>query len=856
MTRTRTCHQYLLLGIFLWNVTGYSAFGQAYTIRTIAGSTGSGDGGPALEAILKQPQGIAVGWDGNIYIAEAGAHRIRRISTKGVISTIAGTGVAGFSGDDGPAALAQINTPYGVAADVYGNLYIADLGNARLRKVSQDGTITTVAGGGDLAPGTDNEGKPGTSVALGAPRNVIAPSDGSVYFSDFTGHRVFRLASDGTLTTVAGTGVPGFAGDGGPAGQAQLDHPAGLALSYTGLYISDSQNGVVRRIVLGNGTSGTLSGGTIDTVAHIITPTGLGFDMLGALRVADPAAGTLTRIPSGGPPSVIKLEASDMALNLDSTLWITDAAEGVVQAMAMDGSIRAVAGGGDPGAGDGGDAKLATLNQPSGVAVDRGGVVFIADRGNHRIRKVSADGTIATFAGAGPPTAGDSGAASGSGDGLLAVNASLVTPSGVSVDAAGNVYIADTGDNRVRMVNASGLIVTVAGNGTAGANGDNAPAMAAQLNAPAAAVSDGTGNVYIADRGNGRIRQVDSGGVIRTLLTGLASPRGLALDGLGHLYFSEEDAARVSRLDLASGAVTAVAGGTWVLPRGIAAGVSGDTPTGEIYVADTGRQQIVHVNASLQADVVAGNGTPGDSGDGGPATEAQLGYPWGVATGADGRVYIADLDSGRIRRLDTSLTVPASALAVVNAASLAPGPVAPGMQIAILNTGLHAADAGSTVVLVNSTPARILKMDDAQIVVLTPAATSSAGGIEIVVASGSGVAGVTTVQAAAAAPGLFVDGSDNVAASSANGIVSADNPASRGSVVSVFGTGLGLGDLPVTATIGGVPANVTFAGAVVAFPGTFQVNIRVPDSATPGNNAILVTIGGISSAPGAVIALH
>jgi NHL repeat len=118
MTRTRTCHQYLLLGILVWNITGYSVFGQGYTIRTIAGATGNGDGGPALNAILKQPQGIAVGWDGNIYIAEAGAHRIRCISTKGVISTIAGTGAAGFSGDGGPAALAKLNTPYGVAADV------------------------------------------------------------------------------------------------------------------------------------------------------------------------------------------------------------------------------------------------------------------------------------------------------------------------------------------------------------------------------------------------------------------------------------------------------------------------------------------------------------------------------------------------------------------------------------------------------------------------------------------------------------------------------------------------------------------------------------------------------------------
>ena len=243
----------LLVGILLSQCGGYVAFAQ-YRIHTVVGNTRLGDGGSPLDAILQQPEGIAAGLDGSIYVSEAAGHRVRRIF-KGVISTIAGNGTAGFSGDGGPASESPLSSPYGLATDLYGNLYIADLGNARVRKIALDGTISTVAGGGELPPGGKNEGVAATSVALRAPRNVAAAIDGSVYFSDFTRHRVFRVAPDGALTTIAGTGVAGFSGDGGPASAAQLNYPAGLALNFRGLYIADSQNGVVRRVALSNGSS-------------------------------------------------------------------------------------------------------------------------------------------------------------------------------------------------------------------------------------------------------------------------------------------------------------------------------------------------------------------------------------------------------------------------------------------------------------------------------------------------------------------------------------------------------------------------------------------------------------------------
>ena len=187
----------------------------SYRIETVAGSDYVGDHGPATSAILLQADGIAADGAGSLYISDAASHRVRKISTSGIITTYAGTGIAGFSGDSGPAASAQLNAPYGIAVDGGGNLYIADLGNARIRRVAPSGIIDTIAGGGSLPAGGPNEGTAATLLALSAPRNVAWDGRGSLYISDFTGHRVLRLTPDGSLVTVAGNGISGFAGDGG-----------------------------------------------------------------------------------------------------------------------------------------------------------------------------------------------------------------------------------------------------------------------------------------------------------------------------------------------------------------------------------------------------------------------------------------------------------------------------------------------------------------------------------------------------------------------------------------------------------------------------------------------------------------
>ena len=212
----------IAFAIPLWLAFALNGQSPAYVISTAAGSDWIGDGDPATQAILRQPGGVAADSRGNVYITETGGHRVRKLDRSGMITTVAGTGVAGFSGDGGPAIEAQLASPYGLAVDMLGNLYIADLGNARVRRVTADGNITTVAGGGTLDPGPAAEGSSATTMRLAAPRNLLADDNGSLYISDFGGHRVFQLSSDGLLTTLAGTGTPGYSGDGGLATTAQL----------------------------------------------------------------------------------------------------------------------------------------------------------------------------------------------------------------------------------------------------------------------------------------------------------------------------------------------------------------------------------------------------------------------------------------------------------------------------------------------------------------------------------------------------------------------------------------------------------------------------------------------------------
>ena len=369
---------------------------------------------------------------GNIFIADSNGQRIRKVDASGTITTVAGggSGRPGFVGDGGPATEATLQFPRGLAVDGAGNLFIADTQNHRIRKVDSSGVITTVAGNG--TSGFSGDGGPATEASLAAPGGVAVDSAGNLFIADHDNHRIRKVDAAGIISTVAGNGrarartqTQGLGGDGGPATAANLDSPGGVTVDGAGnLFIAEGQR--VRKVD---------PPGIISTVAS-----GLRF-----------------------PRAVVVDGAGNLFLAEGSRII---AERGRILKVDPSGTITTVAGYAFDLVGDGGPATSARLVNPQAVAVDGAGNVFISDVGARgmqtgvaqRIRKVDASSIITTVAG--------NGTTDFSGDGGPATLASLGGPRGVAVDGTGNLFIADGRYHRVRKVDAAGIITTVAGNGT------------------------------------------------------------------------------------------------------------------------------------------------------------------------------------------------------------------------------------------------------------------------------------------------------------------------------------------------------------------------------------------------------
>jgi sugar lactone lactonase YvrE len=625
----------------------HTGFGQNLLIQSVAGG-GIPANLPAATASLGYVSGVAV-FGGNVYMVLQSYSMVVEKAPSGNLTLIAGNGTAGFSGDGGPASNAQLNAPTGIAFDASGNLYIADSGNNRIRKVS-NGTITTLVGGG--------------SITLNSPAAVAVDSSGNVYIAD-TGNGIVRKWSNGVTTTVASTGLSspsGIAVDGsgnlyitdpvsdaicivsgasiGCSPQPANTQPQGVALDAKGdIFVAFAGADAVvefpvsgnAAIVVGNQTAGYTGDGGPATSAALNSPAALAIDASGNLWIADSGnfvvrevsggiintvAGSVQGYVADGPAATAQLfSPSYTAAGPAGELYIVDSGHNSIRKL-LNGVVSTVAGTGVPGySGDNGLATSAQLDDPWGVAVAPNGDLYISDYGNYVIRKVSG-GIITTVAGDFTATS------CYNGDNIAATAAYLCLPAGIALDKAGNLYIADSANHRVRQISTNGTITTVAGNGTGGYSGDGVAASSSELYNPTDVKVDSAGNLYIADQGNNLIRIV-SGGTINTF-AGNAVTRTAGFSG-----------------DLGP-ATSALLNA----PSGIALDSAGN-----LYIADTNNNVIREVtNGTI--NTIAGNGAAAYGGDLGPATSASLNFPLGVSVSSAGQVYIADTGNNLVRALN------------------------------------------------------------------------------------------------------------------------------------------------------------------------------------------------------------
>ncbi len=626
------------------NNTVYKVDATTHAISAIAGNGVAGrgaDGLPGYLTPLDDPTGIAVDAHGNVFIADSVSNRIREVNAStGVISTVAGTGgLGGYNGDGIAATSAKLNDPTAVAVDAAGNIFFVDAGNERVREVTfATGLISTIAGTGTA--GYNGDGIAATAAQLNNPSGIAVDTSDNVYVSDTGNERIRKVTfATGLISTIAGTGTSGYNGDGIAATAAQLSSPSGISLDASGdLFIADSGNSRIREVKAATGLISTTAGtgiagyngdGSSGTSTEVNGALGVVVNAAGNIFIADSGnarirevnastgltstvAGTGVAGHNGDNVAATSGEISnqpDIAVDAAGDLFIADVNNNVIREVnAQTGIITTVAGNGTAGfSGDGGLATSAELNEPTSVAVDAEGDIFIADFQNNRIREVNAQtGLISTIANISQPdrlaidggnvlvstpeliqevnvttlqvtTIAGNGFAGYNGDGIPATSASLDDPMGMAVDAAGNIFFADYGNIRVREINAStGLISTVAGNGVSGYNGDGIAATSAELTQPRSVAVDAAGNLFIADYfPNDRVREViastgtiftvagngvggyNGDGILATSAE-LLDPTDVVVDSSGNLLIADRERIREVANDGAVVAVTPV----------------------------------------------------------------------------------------------------------------------------------------------------------------------------------------------------------------------------------------------------------------------------------------------------------
>jgi len=609
-------------------LAGCSSGGNRRGLTVFAGvpsGVGSLDGSGSA-ARFNLPSGAAVDGAGNVYVADSWNHSIRKITPAGTVTTLAGA--SGQSGDlDGVGSAARFNLPSGLAVDGAGNVYVADAENHSIRKITPAGAVTTLAGSSGHKGSADGSG---SAARFARPRSVAVDGAGNLYVADSDNHTIRKITPQGLVMTLAGFARKVGSADGTGA-SARFYLPLGVAVDGAGnVYVADTNNHAIRKITP-DGVVTTWAGspdedflGNIDgtgTSARFYLPSGVAVDEAGNVYVVD-AIETVRRITraavvttlAGTPSQAGSADGTGSAARFNMQFWgpngvavdgagnlyVTDVSNSTIRKISPAGEVGTLAGTtGEAGSADG-FRTAARFSSPLGVAVDGAGNVYVADSLNNTIRKVTASEVVTTLAG----TAGKWGSHDGTG---TAARFSL--PKGVAVDRAGNIYVADDDNNTIRMITPSGVVTTLAGTAKQAGSADGV-GTAALFSRPGGVAVDDAGNVYVADTGNNTIRMITPSGVVTTLAgtarqtasddgVGTAArfdrPGGVAVDGARNVYVADTGNQTIRKID-PSGVVTTVAGDAGQLGSvdGVGAGARFNFPlsiavdgAGNLYVADT-----------------------------------------------------------------------------------------------------------------------------------------------------------------------------------------------------------------------------------------------------------------------------
>jgi sugar lactone lactonase YvrE len=632
--------------------------GQNITVSSVAGQA-SNSNGVGTAAQFYHPRDVAVDANGNIYVADAENHIIRKITPAGLVSTVAGS-TQGFA--DGSGADAKFNYPTSIAIDTYGNILVADRDNHCIRKIT-NGHVYTLAGSiQGYAEGT------GSAARFNTPNGVISDIMGNVYVSDAANNRIRKITLGGTTTTFVGNGTSGFAN--GEGNTAQFSYPGGLTIDGQGnILVADAGNRRIRKITP-QGTVSTFAGsgdyGSLDGFGDRATfsnPSGIVVDSHGMVYVADlesnrirkiSATGEIVATLAGWNPGYLDANSlaakfdfpTGVAVDANRNVYVADVRNHAIRKISqVEADVSTVAGGRLFADGEGLNARFSNVTD---VVVSKNGNIYVPDAGNQRIRKITSNGIVTTLELR--DTEGNS--------------ASFGSAIGITLDDNENIYIAE--DTRIRKISPNGVVTTLAGSLVGFENG---PGSQAKFYSPYGLAVDSDGNVYVGDRSNRRIRKITPAGIVSTFAgSGIdgstdgnattarfGTPYGVALDAHGNLFVADPGNHRIRKIT-PGGVVSTLAGSSQGYTDGTGGNAKFDRPVGiaidrggNVYVSERGNHLIRKITPSGEVTTLAGSIKGFAEGIG---TIARFNEPWGLTIDGCDNLYIADYKNRLIRKID------------------------------------------------------------------------------------------------------------------------------------------------------------------------------------------------------------